>query len=86
MQLRLSPLRLGDKPSFLIIGVEDIIIHRLESAVSAHQEHPEWSDDYDWAKRMFEIHKEDPEILNLEYLQKASSDIVVINIIKKWLN
>lgn len=79
-------IQLESGRNIFVIGVEDIIIHRLESAVSAHPEHPEWSDDYDWAKRMFEIHKDDPEILDLEYLQEASSDVVVINIIKNWLN
>jgi len=68
-----------------VIGVEDIIIHRLESAVVSHPDNPEWSDDYEWAERMFQIHRHDPEMMDLAYLQTASVKAQVNPIIEKWL-
>lgn len=71
--------------SIFVIGVEDIIIHRLESAIVSQPENPSWTDDYEWAKRMFEIHRMDAEIMDLAYLIKASTVAQVDPIIKSWL-
>lgn len=67
-----------------VIGIEDLIIHRLESAIVSHPNNPEWSDDYDWAKRMFEIHRDDREIMDLDYLLNTSKKAQVDHIVKKW--
>ncbi|MEC5424541.1 hypothetical protein QGM71_13655 [Virgibacillus sp. C22-A2] len=68
-----------------VIGIEDIIIHRLESAIATHPDHPDWTDDFEWAERMFEIHKSDTNIMDTDYLLKASSEARVENIIRKWM-
>src|SRR5690625_2382769 len=52
-------LKLPNDKKVFVIGIEDIIIHRLEWAVVEHNKNPEWSDDYEWARRMYEIHKND---------------------------
>lgn len=68
-----------------LIGIEDIIIHRLESAIVSQPKNPDWTDDYEWAKRMFEIHKSDTEIMDKEYLLQASRVAQVDTIISDWL-
>lgn len=68
-----------------VIGVEDIIIHRLESAVVSFENTPEWSDDYTWAKSMFVSHKDDPNLMDLDYLLKASEKVGINHIIEEWL-
>ncbi|GAA0604002.1 hypothetical protein GCM10009001_21390 [Virgibacillus siamensis] len=68
-----------------VIAIEDIIIHRLESAIVSSPKHPEWTDDYEWAERMFQIHKHDAGILDHRYLLTASENAQVDNIIKRWL-
>ncbi len=68
-----------------VIGIEDIIIHRLESAVVSQPKNPEWTDDYDWAKRMFRIHQHDTATMDLRYLMKAAHDARVAHIVTKWL-
>src|SRR5699024_208474 len=68
-----------------VIGLEDIIVHRLESATVNHRDNPEYSDDYEWAQRMFEIHKADNELIDKDYLMSASSDEKVVSIIKEWI-
>ncbi|WP_382398397.1 hypothetical protein [Lentibacillus salinarum] len=68
-----------------VIGVEDLIIHRLESAVVSHPKNPDWTDDYHWAQRMFQIHQNDPEIMDLDYLLNAANKAQVNDIIKNWL-
>ena len=78
-------LTLSEEDKVYLIGLEDIIIHRLESAVLNHSNNPEWSEDYEWAERMFEIHKDDKSLLDKEYLKSASSDKRVIAIIEKWI-
>lgn len=78
-------MELENGRSIFVIGVEDIIVHRLESAMVSQPESPEWTDDFEWAKRMFEIHKSDTEIMDLAYLKQASIDAQVDNIIKSWL-
>lgn len=68
-----------------LIGIEDIIIHRLESALVTQPKNPEWTDDYEWAKRMFLIHCNDNTIMDLEYLVSTSKDVGVYQLIKKWI-
>lgn len=71
--------------SIFVIGVEDIIIHRLESAIFSQPENPDWTDDYEWEKRMFKIHRMDAEIMDLAYLTEASKTADVDHIIKNWM-
>ncbi|WP_143469674.1 hypothetical protein [Lentibacillus sediminis] len=68
-----------------VIGIEDIIIHRLESANVSHPMKLVWSDDYGWARRMFRIHKDDGNIMDKEYLMKEAEKVKLDNIIKKWI-
>src|SRR5699024_6946125 len=69
-----------------VIGVEDLIIHRLESAIVSHPDNPEWTDDYEWAERMFKIHQNEPEIMDIDYLLDAAGKAHVDHIIKKWIS
>lgn len=69
-----------------VIGVEDLIIHRLESAVVSHPKNPNWTDDYHWAQRMFQIHQDDSEMMDMNYILDAAQKAQVDHIIKKWLN
>lgn len=68
-----------------VIGIEDIIIHRLESASISFPKTPEWSDDYMWAKNMFLTHKDDENIMDIDYLLDEASKIKIGHIIKGWL-
>ncbi|GAB3046305.1 hypothetical protein [Virgibacillus ainsalahensis] len=68
-----------------VVGVEDIIIHRLESAVVSHPDNPEWTDDYEWAERMFQIHRSDEEIMDLDYLRQTAKEAEVGSIVEQWL-
>jgi hypothetical protein len=76
-------LKSGRKLS--VIGVEDIIVHRLESALVSQPANPEWTDDYEWAERMFQIHKTDQNIMDIDYLTKAAKKAQVDHIIKDWI-
>lgn len=69
-----------------VIGVEDIIIHRLESAIVSHKDNPEWSDDYGWAFRMFITHKDSNDIMDQMYLLEEAKKAKVDHIIKEWIN
>lgn len=69
--------------SIFVIGLEDIIIHRLESAVVSQPLNPEWSEDYDWAHRMFLTYK-NTDFLDFNYLIKAAKEAKVDFIIKQW--
>lgn len=62
-----------------VLGIEDIIIHRLESAVVSHPDNP------DWTERMFKIHKSDVDLMDLDYLLKAAKEVGVDSFIHKWL-
>ncbi|WP_046180254.1 hypothetical protein [Domibacillus tundrae] len=53
--------------SIFVIAVEDIIIHRLESFLVSNAQFPE---DYQWAYRMFLLHKDD--LIDHEYLKAES--------------
>ncbi|WP_077324256.1 DUF6036 family nucleotidyltransferase [Virgibacillus siamensis] len=78
-------IELKNGRNILVIAIEDIIIHRLESALVSSPKHPEWTDDYEWAERMFQIHKHDTGIMDHKYLLNASEKAQVDDIIKKWL-
>jgi len=78
-------VELASGRSIFVIGVEDIIIHRLESAFVSQPENPEWTDDYEWAERMFHIHQSDPDIMDLDYLKIAAKKAKVGQIIDAWL-
>jgi|SRR5690625_380161 len=78
-------IELASGRSIYVIGIEDIIIHRLESALVSQPENPDWTDDYEWAERMFHIHKSDPDIMDLDYLIAASAKANVDQIIREWL-
>ncbi|WP_139822747.1 hypothetical protein [Tuberibacillus sp. Marseille-P3662] len=78
-------LELQSGRNIFVIGIEDIIIHRLESAVVSHPKNPEWADDYEWAERLYQIHKADQEIMDLDYLMKAANKAGVKSIIDEWL-
>lgn len=82
---RVVKLNLPDGGEVYVVSVEDIIIHRLESAVINRNLPPEHSEDYEWAKRMFELHKNNEELLDKEYLANASIDKQVNTIIADWL-
>ena len=68
-----------------VIGIEDLIIHRLESAIVSQSAHPEWTEDYEWAERMFFIHKEDDQIMDIEYLMRKAKETKTDQLINEWL-
>lgn len=68
-----------------VIGIEDIIIHRLESALVSHPDNPDWTDDYEWAKRMYYIHQNDPDIMDKTYLKQAANKAQAEHIIEEWM-
>ncbi|WP_163971478.1 hypothetical protein [Oceanobacillus halotolerans] len=82
---KITSMELASGRRVFVIGIEDIIIHRLESAIVSQPKNPEWTDDYEWAERMYQIHKNDAEILDKEYLLSASRRARVDHLIKKWL-
>lgn len=82
---KIIQIELASGRPIFVIGIEDIIIHRLESAVVSQNNHPEWTDDYEWAERMFRIHKSDTDIMDLDYLMKAAKNAKVDQMIQNWL-
>lgn len=79
-------LDLNDGYKVYVIGIEDIIVHRLESAMLNHSKNPEWSVDYEWAKRMYDIHKDDAGLMDKEYIVTASSNTRVNAVLRDWMN
>lgn len=82
---KIVSIKLENGRSIFVIAIEDIIVHRLKSAVVSSPKHPEWADDYEWAERMFQIHKNDSDIMDLTYLLEASEKAQVDSIVKTWL-
>ncbi|MBP1968438.1 hypothetical protein J2Z83_000530 [Virgibacillus natechei] len=78
-------IELENGRNIFVIGIEDIIIHRLESALVSQPDNPDWTSDYEWAKRMFQIHKFDTAIMDLNYLLNASKEAGTANIIRQWM-
>ena len=81
---RVIELELPNKLKVYVIGLEDIIIHRLESATVTSRENPNWTEDYEWAKRMFDTHINTGGLIDKHYISKASSDVLVKKIISEW--
>jgi len=82
---KIIEVKLASGRSIYVIGIEDIIIHRLESALVSQPKNPEWTDDYEWAERIFHIHKSDLDIMDLDYLKIAAKKANVDQIIDAWL-
>ncbi len=81
---RVIELELPNKLKVYVIGLEDIIIHRLESATDTSRENPDWTEDYEWAKRMFDTHINSSGLIDKNYISNASSDVLVRKIISEW--
>lgn len=66
------------------VGLEEIIIHRLESAAVTSREKPNWTEDYEWAKRIFDTHINSGGLIDKNYISSASKDALVRKIISEW--
>jgi len=62
------------------VRIEDIIIHRIEG-IAFSLKFPKDDEDYEWAYRMFLIHKED---IDLEYLVKRAKQLQIYNLMENW--
>ncbi|MFA9556869.1 hypothetical protein ACERII_06180 [Evansella sp. AB-rgal1] len=80
---KILQLQLPNNQCIYVIGIEDIIIHRLESAIASNKDHPEYIDDYDWAERMFHIHYE--KNIDMNYLLEKAKQTNSDAIINKWV-
>ncbi|MFD2706985.1 nucleotidyltransferase [Salibacterium lacus] len=72
--------KLENNKHVYVIGAEDIIVHRLESALASFPENPEYSEDYEWARRLFLIHQDH---LDIDYMRKQ--DALVTRLLDRWL-
>ena len=70
-------LKLPNERKVFVIGIEDIIIHRLEGI--AHKRYPKDDEDYEWAMRMFLIHQHDN--IDMNYLIEQSKRTKTFNFI-----
>lgn len=68
--------------SIFVIAVEDIIIHRLESVLVSNVRFPADHEDYQWAYRMFLLHKDD--LIDQDYLKKESIKSGTFKWIQQW--
>lgn len=75
-------ITLNDGRYVYVIGIEDIIIHRLESAYLSNKENPEFNLDYEWAKRLFLLHNKE---IDMEYLLEQGEKTKTIPSIDKWI-
>lgn len=82
---KIIKLKLTAEKFVYVIGLEDIIIHRLESAVATNKNNPDFTDDYEWAKRMFDIHAGSQGLIEMNYLASASKDSIVKKILNTWI-
>jgi hypothetical protein len=62
-----------------------VIIHRLESTLVSQPVAPEWTDNHEWAERMFQIHKTDRQVMNIDYLKNAGKKTNIDHIINDWI-
>ncbi|MFZ3590567.1 hypothetical protein ACOI1C_15270 [Bacillus sp. DJP31] len=74
-------LLLPNNRKLYVIGIEDIIIHRLEGIVG--KRYPKDDEDYEWAYRMFLIHKH--ENIDMDYLISEAKRTKVDKLITTWL-
>ncbi|TCP19314.1 hypothetical protein EV207_16412 [Scopulibacillus darangshiensis] len=79
---KIVELLLPSNRKVFVIGVEDLIIHRLESAIVSHPHKPMLNQDYDWAERMFRIHA---NRVDMAYLLKSAKDVKVDRYINSWI-
>lgn len=77
---RVYEIILPNDKKIYVIGVEDIIIHRIEG-IAFNVKFPEEDEDYEWAYRMFLIHKDD---IDLEYLVEQAKQANIYNLIEHW--
>ncbi|WP_163527347.1 hypothetical protein [Halobacillus ihumii] len=77
---RVYEITLPNSKKLYVIGIEDIIIHRIEGIAFALK-FPEDDEDYEWAYRMFLIHKDD---VDLEYLEEQAKQANIYNLIEHW--
>jgi hypothetical protein len=73
-------LQLPNGRRLYVIGIEDIIIHRLEGIFLPV---PEDDEDYEWAMRMFLIHKD--EIIDMDYLIEQAKKTNTYRFVEKWM-
>ncbi|KAB8129868.1 hypothetical protein F9U64_14595 [Gracilibacillus oryzae] len=79
---RVIELELPGGKSVYLISVEDIIIHRLEG-IAFSTTYPKEDEDYEWAHRMFLIHKAD---IDFEYFHQQAKAAKVSDLIQEWQN
>lgn len=72
---------LPSKRRIYVIGVEDIIIHRIEG-IAFTLKHPRDDEDYEWAYRMFLIHRDN---LDKDYLIQKAKEVKIFHLIEDWL-
>lgn len=63
-----------------VISVEDIIIHRLEG-IAFTLKFPQDDEDYEWAHRMFLIHKDN---MDLDYLRAEAKRVGIFYLMEGW--
>ena len=67
-----------------VVGLEEIIIHRLKSAAVISREKLNWIEDYEWAKKIFDTHINSGGLIDKNYISSASNDVLVRKIISEW--
>src|SRR5699024_1093004 len=65
-QEKVIRMKLNSGRHVFVIGIEDIIVHRLVSALVSQPKNHDWTDDYEWAERMFNIHKNNKSKMEVE--------------------
>ncbi|SFQ16366.1 nucleotidyltransferase [Salibacterium halotolerans] len=78
-QEKVIKFKLENDKHVYVIGAEDIIVHRLESALASFPENPEYSEDYEWARRLFLIHR---DRLDIDYMKKQEA--WVTRLLDRW--
>lgn len=74
-------LHLSNNRKLYVIGIEDIIIHRLEGIL--HRRFPKDDEDYEWAMRMFLIHRDSN--IDMDYLLNQAKLTKTYDLIKEWI-
>ncbi|TFD97045.1 hypothetical protein [Jeotgalibacillus sp. R-1-5s-1] len=73
-------ITLPNQKKLSVISIEEIIIHRLDG-IALTLVYPENDEDYEWAYRMFLIHK---DYLGLDYLTSKAKEVKVFSLIENW--